>query len=113
MKTLLVLVILALGVANANARDCTKLGDYAEMPACYEQDAQEAREKIAKAYEDLLRRLGTSTEADMLARSQKAWLEYQSNYYVSCPRIFWTPICPTGGIHGEVEHEPNRNQRCE
>jgi len=32
---------------------------------------------------------------------------------VSCPRIFWTPICPTGGIHDEVEHEPNRNQRCE
>ncbi len=32
---------------------------------------------------------------------------------LSCPRIFWTPICPTGGIHGEVEHEPNRNQRCE
>ena len=33
--------------------------------------------------------------------------------FVSCPRIFWTPICPTGGIHDEVEHEPNRNQRCE
>ena len=33
--------------------------------------------------------------------------------WVSCPRIFWTPICPTGGIHDEVEHEPNRNQRCE
>lgn len=32
---------------------------------------------------------------------------------LSCPRIFWTPICPTGGIHDEVEHEPNRNQRCE
>jgi len=32
---------------------------------------------------------------------------------MSCPRIFWTPICPTGGIHDEVEHEPNRNQRCE
>ena len=32
---------------------------------------------------------------------------------VSCPRIFWTPICPTGGIHDEVEHDPNRNQRCE
>ena len=33
--------------------------------------------------------------------------------FVSCPRIFWTPICPTGGIHDEVEHDPNRNQRCE
>ena len=32
---------------------------------------------------------------------------------VSCPRIFWTPICPTGGIHDEVEHDPNRNHRCE
>ena len=32
---------------------------------------------------------------------------------LSCPRIFWTPICPTGGIHDEVEHDPNRNHRCE
>ena len=34
-------------------------------------------------------------------------------FFVSCPRIFWTPICPTGGIHDEVEHDPNRNHRCE
>ena len=32
---------------------------------------------------------------------------------VSCPRNFWTPICPTGGNHDEVEHEPNRTHRCE
>ncbi|MBM3532563.1 MAG: alpha/beta fold hydrolase [Alphaproteobacteria bacterium] len=37
----------------------------------------------------------------------------QADPDVSCPRIFWTPICPTGGIYDEVEHEPNRNQRCE
>ena len=24
---------------------------------------------------------------------------------VSCPRFFWTPICPTGGRYGEVQHE--------
>src|SRR4051812_8213207 len=24
---------------------------------------------------------------------------------VSCPRFFWTPICPTGGSYGEVRHE--------
>ena len=25
--------------------------------------------------------------------------------YLSCPRFFWTPICPTGGRYGEVQHE--------
>ena len=24
---------------------------------------------------------------------------------LSCPRFFWTPICPTGGSYGEVWHE--------
>src|SRR6185312_12075233 len=24
---------------------------------------------------------------------------------MSCPRFFWTPICPTGGRNGEVQHE--------
>ena len=24
---------------------------------------------------------------------------------LSCPRFFWTPICPTGGSYGEVRHE--------
>jgi putative transposase len=24
---------------------------------------------------------------------------------VSCPRFSWTPICPTGGRYGEVQHE--------
>ena len=39
--------------------------------------------------------------------------DYAKVIEVSCPRIFWTPICPTGGIHDEVEHDPNRNHRCE
>ena len=26
-------------------------------------------------------------------------------FRVSCPRFFWTPICPTGGSYGEVWHE--------
>jgi len=26
---------------------------------------------------------------------------------VSCTRFLWTAICPTGGRHGEVQHERN------
>ena len=26
---------------------------------------------------------------------------------VSCSRFLWTPICPTGGRYGEVQHEQN------
>ena len=26
-------------------------------------------------------------------------------FVVSCPRFSWTPICPTGGRYGEVQHE--------
>lgn len=29
-----------------------------------------------------------------------------------CPRFSWTAICPTGGIHGSVQHEQDRQQRC-
>ena len=31
---------------------------------------------------------------------------------VICPRFSWTAICPTGGIHGSVQHEQDRQQRC-
>ena len=48
-----------------------------------------------------------------LARHLDRSEAYDCVYRLSCPRIFWTPICPTGGIHDEVEHDPNRNQRCE
>ena len=27
---------------------------------------------------------------------------------VSCPRFFWTPICPTGGRYGEVQYEQDQ-----
>jgi hypothetical protein len=29
---------------------------------------------------------------------------------LSRPRFFWTPICPTGGGDGEVQHEQNHKQ---
>jgi hypothetical protein len=29
---------------------------------------------------------------------------------MSRPRFFWTPICPTGGGDGEVQHEQNHKQ---
>ena len=32
------------------------------------------------------------------------WL-IQRHGFMSCPRFFWTPICPTGGRYGEVQHE--------
>ena len=31
---------------------------------------------------------------------------------LSCTWFFWTPICPTGEQHGEVQHERNRTQGC-
>jgi hypothetical protein len=27
---------------------------------------------------------------------------------LSCPRFFWTPICPTGGRYGEVQYEQDQ-----
>ena len=59
------------------------------------------------AMTQLQQRLATATDAkdvqDLQARLQS----------VSCPRFSWTPICPTGGSHDEVQHEQDRTQRCE
>jgi len=29
---------------------------------------------------------------------------------MSCPRFFWTPICPTGGRYGEVQYEQDQTR---
>ena len=68
------------GAADPPAQDCSKVPDYAEMVACVGRDAQEANAKVTQAYELLMKRLGTSSAADKLSHSQKAWLEYQSTY---------------------------------
>ncbi|HEV7880050.1 MAG TPA: hypothetical protein VGP39_18480, partial [Bradyrhizobium sp.] len=31
-------------------------------------------------------------------------------YALSCPRFFWTPICPNGGRYGEVQHEQDHTK---
>jgi hypothetical protein len=40
----------------------------------------------------------------------EAFKKVKANQGVSCPRFFWTPICPTGGRYGEVQHEQNHTQ---
>jgi len=50
------------------------------MIVCSQRDSTETNAKVARAYELLMKRPGSSRQADMLSRSQKAWLEYQSTY---------------------------------
>ncbi len=37
---------------------------------------------------------------------------WRLRYRLSCTRFLWTPICPTGERHGEVQHERDRTQGC-
>ena len=75
--TLLATVSLA---ADPPAKECNQVPEYAEMVGCYIREAQTTNAKVVQAYELLIKRLGTSPTADKLSQSQKAWLDYQSNY---------------------------------
>jgi uncharacterized protein YecT (DUF1311 family) len=66
--------------ADPPAADCNKVSDYAAMVECHTRDAETTNAKVGQAYELLMKRLGSSPAAETLARSQKAWLEYQSSY---------------------------------
>lgn len=66
--------------ADPPGRDCSKVPNYNEMIDCVGRDSKAANAKVTQAYELLMKRLGTTTQAQMLARSQKAWLDYQSTY---------------------------------
>jgi uncharacterized protein YecT (DUF1311 family) len=63
-----------------DAKECNKVENYREMVACSQRDSAETNAKVARAYELLMKRLGSSPAADKLSHSQKAWLEYQSTY---------------------------------
>ena len=77
--------------------------DRLQAPAYLIPGNHDNRENLRRAY------------ADHAYLPKAGFLHYvvEGHPVLSCPRIFWTPICPTGGIHDEVEHDPNRNHRCE
>src|SRR4051812_47702964 len=46
-----------------------------------------------------------------LSNPAQTWVGLKHYLYilsVSCPRFFWTPICPTGGRYGEVQYEQDQ-----
>jgi len=65
---------------DPSIQDCSKVPDYRAMIACYEQLSVDTNAKVTQAYELMMKRLGSSPAADLLSRSQKAWLDYQSTY---------------------------------
>ncbi|MBM3536077.1 MAG: hypothetical protein FJX60_23965 [Alphaproteobacteria bacterium] len=81
------------------------------IPGDYLDKARKAAEARLKSPDFMPGYLGSAQ--DPTQRAERSQQLKTMLIEVSCPRIFWTPICPTGGIHDEVEHEPNRNQRCE
>ena len=44
-----------------------------------------------------------------LTRIRQRW---GADRFLSCTRFPWTPICPTGDRHGEVQHERDRQRGC-
>ena len=69
---------------------------------------------------DTLRSIGVTTRnKTVVVRSVSALREYAGTrrsrprlmeQRVSCPRFPWTPICPTGGRYGEVQHEQDHTK---
>jgi FAD-dependent urate hydroxylase len=61
---------------------------------------------------------GTGVRMDAAARPELAGCAHNiatwADRYapLSCPRFSWTAICPTGGRHGEVQHERDRQRGC-
>jgi hypothetical protein len=47
---------------------------------------------------------------DWFSRRVLAWrlsITLEEEFCLSCTRFLWTPICPTGERHDEVQHERN------
>lgn len=79
-RNLLIVAILSAAASPANAKDCSKIGDYKEMVVCHAEEARQAEVEMTRAYDALVRKIGTSPQRDLLRRSQAAWLDYRTAY---------------------------------
>lgn len=62
------------------SRDCSKIGDYKEMVACFAAKAGAADNELARVYNAVLYKFHTPLRRDLLAASQAAWHAYRSSY---------------------------------
>ena len=69
-----------------------------------EQTASKLEETLADVY-----RLKEYTDSKPGAR-KKLERAYEKAQILSCPRVPWTAICPTGDRHGGVQHERDRKR---